>query len=153
MSANRYNRAFATLLITRLFSPDDDSITVPTQALDIAINAVTVDAINFHVTKILLNRNVMDQALRDELAALRPFVTTTRPFVIDFLEAEIYQPVAEALLRQVRSGQPKYTRGVFWAGACILWWAWLTLASFMVELLIVALQYNHKRLNLLDGHG
>lgn len=116
MSSDRENRKPAVDIISALFNDSD----APSDSLDKAVRAVTVDAINLRMKQVLLDARLADEAIKDELLAFRPFILARRPWAQAFLRARTYDHVAQALLRHLKAGVNHFTPDILSVGGYVL---------------------------------
>ena len=117
MSTGRTNHKYVVYFLHQLFGrmPMD----TPLDVLDKAIDVVTADTIILRIKQVLLDPNMIDEAIEDELYALKPFIVTDRPCIQIFIQGRVYHSVAQALERQLRVGSPQFSRAVLHA-RCLL---------------------------------
>lgn len=125
MSVNREHRQHVVNVVFLLFSEVEAS--VPEAVMDKAVRAVTVDMINMRMRSILEDARMVDVSLEDEMGCLRLFVGAERPWSIAFANAKLYEPIVNALERQLKNGSPLATQSVLSVGINLIQYVLMTI--------------------------
>jgi hypothetical protein len=120
MSTDRENRKPAVNLVVALFALGHIDPNAPSDCLDKAVRAVTVDTITLRIKQVLSDPTFVDEAIEDELYAIDPFILAPRPWAQAFLRSRTYDVVARALLRHLKAGPNQFTPDIMHVGSKLL---------------------------------
>lgn len=120
MSTDRENRKNIVGLVISLFAPGHIDSDALSDCLDKAVRAVTVDTINLRIQQVLLDPKLTDDAIEDELHAIKPFVVASRPWAQAFVRSRTYDAVAQALSRHLKAGSNRFTPDILNIGSSLL---------------------------------
>lgn len=120
MSADRENREPVVKLVISIFTHGQIVPIGPSDFLDKAVRAVTVDAIHQRITQVLSDPMLIDDAIEDELFAIGAFILAPHPWAQTFIRSRTYDHVVQALLRHLNAGPNQFTPDVLHVGSKLL---------------------------------
>jgi hypothetical protein len=120
MSADRENRGPVVKLVISMFAHGRINPIAPSDFLDKAVRAVTIDTMHQRSAKVLSDPMLVDEAIMDELWAIGAFIFAPRPWAQTFVQSRTYDHVAQALLRHLNAGPNQFTPDVLHVGSELL---------------------------------
>jgi hypothetical protein len=120
MSADRENRGPIVKLVISMFAHGHIDPIAPSDFLDKAARAVTVDTMHQRITKVLSDPMLVDKAIVDELSAIGAFMLAPRPWAQTFIQSRTYHHVVQVLLRHLNAGSNQFTPDILHVGSELL---------------------------------
>lgn len=97
-----------SFLIYHLFTGFPESGLAPPEAVDRAVRAVSIDAINLHAKNALADPRTIDEALQHVLDSVAVFMKASHPHSMAFVRTRFYLSIARATRRQFHSEIPQF---------------------------------------------
>jgi hypothetical protein len=109
MSADRENRGPVVKLVISLFAHGHIDPIAPSDFLDKAVRAVTVDTMHQRIKQVLSDPMLIDRSESRTNYAIGAFILAPRPWAQTFLRSRTYDHVARALRRHLNAGPNQFT--------------------------------------------
>ena len=120
MSADRENREPVVKLVISFFAHGRLNPIAPSDFIDRAVRAVTIDTMHQRIAKVLSDPMLVDKAIIDELWAIGAFILAPRPWAQAFVRSRTYDHVAQVLRRHLNAGPNQFTPNVLCVGSKLL---------------------------------